>query len=253
MARLLFFFMGGKLTVFGSSSHGNCYLIEADGEMLMIEAGVDLSPVKEYLKWDFSALRGCFISHTHGDHASRLKDALFYGVPCFALPCVFEDRGLQGHPLSHPIKQLRGYKTGGFKVFTVPVVHDVPCLAFLVEHPAIGNLLFITDTMMLEYELPKVNHYLIEANYSDAILKLNIDNGVVPAAMKSRLMQSHMELDTTKGILLANDLSDVEDIVLIHLSDTNSDERAFVSEIESATGKPTYAAKRGFELNLEIH
>ena len=57
-----------------------------------------------------------------------------------------------------------------------------------------------------------------------------------------------MELETTKGILRVNDLTNTQNIVLIHLSDGNSDETRFVREIAGLTGKPTIAAKKGVEL-----
>ncbi|EKC78421.1 hypothetical protein LEA_03506, partial [human gut metagenome] len=44
-------------------------------------------------------------------------------------------------------------KWEAFKVFVLPVVHDVPCVGFVIEHQEMGRLLFITDTMMLEYRL----------------------------------------------------------------------------------------------------
>ena len=68
--------------------------------------------------------------------------------------------------------------------------------------------------------------------------------------MKPRLIQSHMELGTTKGILKANDLSDCNEIVLIHISDGNADESRFVSEVSEVTGLPVYAANAGLEIDL---
>ena len=60
-----------------------------------------------------------------------------------------------------------------------------------------------------------------------------------------------MELNTCKGFLCANDLTNVANIVLLHLSDNNSDEKNFVSEIERQTGKVVYAAHTGLEIELD--
>ena len=54
-----------------------------------------------------------------------------------------------------------------------------------------------------------------------------------------------MELETTKVVLMAQNLSGVQNITLTHLSDRNSDEARFVGEIKVITGKPVYAAKGG--------
>jgi hypothetical protein len=69
--------------------------------------------------------------------------------------------------------------------------------------------------------------------------------------MKDRLLHSHMELSTAKDILMANDLSQVNEIILIHLSGNNSDPEVFVNEVSSVSGKPTYIAKAGFEISLD--
>jgi len=54
-----------------------------------------------------------------------------------------------------------------------------------------------------------------------------------------------MELETTKAFLKAQDLSRVENVVLIHLSERNSDEGRFVNEIVGLVGKPVVSAKEG--------
>ena len=59
-----------------------------------------------------------------------------------------------------------------------------------------------------------------------------------------------MHLDTCKGLLLANDLSQVNNIVLIHLSDSNSDEMRFQKEIAAATGKLVPVAVAGLEIEF---
>jgi len=132
------------------------------------------------------------------------------------------------------------------------VFHDVPCLGFIIEHPEMGKLVFITDTMMIEYKLHKMNHIMIEANYSDEILEDNIQNGLVLPSMRERLLKSHMEIETTKGVLLANDISDINEVILLHLSVGNSNAERFCSEIEKIAGKAVYVAKNGFQLDLSI-
>jgi ribonuclease BN (tRNA processing enzyme) len=59
-----------------------------------------------------------------------------------------------------------------------------------------------------------------------------------------------MSLETCKEFLQANDLSQVKDIALIHLSDSNSDAERFKREDEGLTGKPTYIASKGLEIEL---
>ena len=49
-------------------------------------------------------------------------------------------------------------------------------------------------------------------------------------------------------MLSANDLSKVNNIVLIHLSDSNSNEKQFVKEVYELTGKNVCAAYNGMEI-----
>ena len=59
-----------------------------------------------------------------------------------------------------------------------------------------------------------------------------------------------MSLNTCKETLLANDLSQVQKIVLIHLSDSNSDEKKFKEVITNATGKIVHVANNNQTLEF---
>jgi ribonuclease BN (tRNA processing enzyme) len=60
-----------------------------------------------------------------------------------------------------------------------------------------------------------------------------------------------MELETCKGILKANDLSNVSNVVLLHLSKDNGDEPRFITDVQKATGKMVYVAKPGLTIHLD--
>lgn len=239
-----------KMTCIGSGSSGNCYLLAASDGVLIVEAGISLIEVKKALRFDISGVVGCVVTHSHGDHAKYVKDFIASGIRVLALPDVFQSHGIEGLAFRTDIEPRHGYKVVGFKVYAFSVAHDVPCLGFVIEHQEMGKLLFVTDTMMLPYRFGGLNHFMIECNYSDEILFYNIENGIIPAAMRERLLHSHMEIETTKGILKANDLDGVSEVVLIHLSGNNSDADAFCRDIESCCGKPVYAARRGFSIEF---
>ena len=59
-----------------------------------------------------------------------------------------------------------------------------------------------------------------------------------------------MELQTCKAVLSELDLANVYNIVLLHLSDHNSDRLKFVSEIERQTGKAVYAATPNMDIDI---
>lgn len=240
------------LKVLGSSSEGNCYFLQAQNETLIIEAGIKFAEVKKALNWQLGNVVGCLISHEHKDHSKYLSDFLKSGITVLALAEVFNSQVLKTRVFCKEIKPMHGYKVGGFKVLAIPVVHDVPCVGFIIEHEKMGKLLFITDTLMLEFRLPPLNHIMLEANYSDPILQYNIDNGIMPVSMRERLLRSHMELKTTAEILRVNDLSKVNEVILLHLSARNSDPEQFRQTIQKSAGKPVYIARNGLCLDLSL-
>lgn len=238
-----------KLTTIGSSSRGNAYVLQNDKEALIIEAGIALKQVKIALDFNTEKVMGCIVSHTHNDHAGYAKEYEDAGITLLALPEVIEAKSLK-HAVTITPKQ--GYKMGGFRILPFPVLHDVPCCGFLIQHDESGKLVFATDTYAIQHSFKNVNYWMLEANYDDMILETNIEHGRTPAAMRSRLLTSHMSLDNTIKYLKKNDLSHTQGVILIHLSDGNSNEKDFVKRTRMATGKRVQAAKKGITIDLNI-
>lgn len=239
-----------KLTCIGSSSKGNCYILSAADGVLIVECGISLSEVKKALKWRLNGVCGCLVSHRHGDHSKHLPDFVRNGIRVLALADVFDHYGIADRGFCKIIEPMRGYKVGGFRVLPLAVSHDVPCLAFIIDHNEMGKLLFVTDTMMFNYRIKGLNHIMLESNYCDDVLQHNIDNGTMPRSMRSRLLQSHMELQTAADTITATDISDVRNIIMLHLSDRNSDADAIQRKITEASGRPVYIAEPGLQLDL---
>ena len=247
-----------KLHILGSNSLGNCYILESNRGSLIIEAGVRFLEVKKALRFKINSIVGAIISHSHNDHAKYIGELVNSGVMVLALAETLEAKQLLGAPFTHAIEPLHGVKVGDFKIMPIALNHSnndgtrCGCLGFVIDHSESGRILFVTDTMTLNMVVPRMNHIMIEANYADDILTRNIENGRVPPSMRSRLLKSHMEIGTTKLILQDNDLSGVNNIILIHLSDGNADEARFVREISELTGKCVYAAIAGMTINLSL-
>jgi len=242
-----------KLIVLGSSSTGNGYLLHSEKETLILECGMRFSTVKKALKFKISSIVGAVISHEHGDHAKYLKDYAIAGIPILSGEATFKSKtDLVCSSVCKVVYPGKGYKLGNFKIVPFDLCHDVPCLGYLISHPEMGTMVFMTDTFMCEYTFPGLSHMLIEANYADDILIRNIAAGSVYPGMRPRLLSTHMELETCKGIIKANDLSKVMNIVLIHLSSGNSDEARFVREIQQATGQRVYAANKGLTIDFNV-
>lgn len=54
-----------KLKVLGSSSKGNCYLLECSDETLILELGVSWEEILKGLNYDLKKVRACLVSHHH--------------------------------------------------------------------------------------------------------------------------------------------------------------------------------------------
>lgn len=238
-----------KIQVLGSSSKGNGYILTEGDETLVIEAGVSLSEVKQALEFDISGIKGVCISHFHGDHSKYIKQYIDAGLTVLALPEVFEKWKIKSH-FAKEIEFGKGYRIGDFAIIPFEAKHDVPCAAYLIIHESYGTIMFLTDTFYSKYTFKDLKLIMIECNYSDEILDKNISSGKLPYVMKKRLLTSHIGLDTTIEFLKANDLSKTEAILLMHLSDGNSDEKQFVDIIRRQTGIPTYALDKNFKYTL---
>jgi ribonuclease BN (tRNA processing enzyme) len=59
-----------------------------------------------------------------------------------------------------------------------------------------------------------------------------------------------MSIETCKKTLQANDLSKVQNIILIHLSDGNSNAAEFKKDVAGATGKKVTVADTGLVMEL---
>lgn len=248
------------LKVLGSSSKGNCYLLtDTRGNRLIIEAGIKPAEVMRALDWKPSEVVAVLCTHRHNDHAGHLKALATRGMQVYTTRDVIEHLGIGPnrigywpYPTVHEIQPEHGYQLrGGFRIYVLELQHDVPCVGFIIDHEEMGRLIFLTDTMSLDYVIPQdTAHVMIEANYSDAILEENIRDGRVLAGERKRLLASHMELETTKEVLRSNTLPRLDNVILLHLSDRNADPELFRVSVEKTTWRHTYVACPGLELRL---
>lgn len=235
-----------RLKVINSNSSGNCYILENDSEALIIECGVRFERIQQALNYDLRKVVGCIITHNHLDHCKAVKDVMKAGIGVFASDGTHEAMGTS---LQHRRRRLNsGHEEwiGNFRVKAFNIQHDCPDpVGFLIHHRETGNILFLTDTYYCEYTFRNLNNVIIEANYCETILDQRLSEGLNPKFLRDRVITSHMSLATTKKTLQAYDLKAVNNIVLIHLSDSNSDARRFKREVQEQTGKAVHVAEAG--------
>jgi phosphoribosyl 1,2-cyclic phosphodiesterase len=229
---------------FGSSSAGNCYHVTDGHTELLIEAGFRFSDIRKALDFRVSRLAGVLITHEHMDHSRSAGDLAKAGVNIYASAGTIAARGLSGHRIK-VIEPKRQFDVGTWTVMPFDVEHDAEQpLGFLIANRYGEKMVFITDSYYCRYTFTGLTHIAVECNYSLKILDENIAAGRVHPAMRHRLLRSHFSLENVLDFLRANDLSKVQEIHLLHLSDQNSDESLFRRRVQEITGKPVYVASR---------
>ena len=99
-----------------------------------------------------------------------------------------------------------------------------------------------------------MHYWIVECNYIDEVIDGQQEDGELTAALRHRLKKSHMSLRRLLDALRANDLSKTRTIVLVHLSDERSDERAMVKAVKEVTGlEEVIAAAAGMTIPLELN
>lgn len=220
-----------------SGSKGNAYLIDDGQSQLLLECGINYKEIQRQMNFDTSRIVGCLLTHEHKDHSKGLKDVVRAGINTYMSKGTANAEGINHHRIK-TVKNKQQFKVGTWTILPFDIQHDVSePFGFLVMNEQGEKLLFATDTYYVKYSFKGLNYIMIECNYSQTILDDNIANGRVPQFMRKRLMKSHFSLDNVVEFLKVNDLSQVKEIHLLHLSDTNSNAVEFKSKIQEVTGK----------------
>ena len=223
-----------KLKVLDSGSKRNGYILETEKEILIIEAGVPYKQLLQAIDFQYQKIVGCIVSHCHIDHSYYLKE--------------YKKNGINAEWwFKHGLRMV----FGGFMIKPFELHHDEKCFGFYITHKQMGNLVFITDTAYVDYRFPNVHHFMVECNYSKEILDQRVQEGFNPV-LADRIIGTHFGLDNVKEFFRANDLTATRNVVLLHLSDRNSNEKQFEHEIAALTNKNTYIASKGLEVDLSL-
>jgi len=230
------------IKTFGSNSHGNFYTIEDKGQVLLLEAGIHIKEIKKALNFDFSKIVGCIVSHEHSDHAKSISELLNIGV---AVGSNEKTMSYVNHHRKFVIQPKKAVKIGGFHVKAFKLVHDVDNFGYLIQSPSGKRILFATDTQYVMNQFNDIDVYMVECNFDLDSMRKAVHCGKLDNSVLIRVSQTHMSLETVSAYLEAADLSKTKQIMLIHLSDTNSNETKYVDYIQGLTGIKTIAANVG--------
>lgn len=223
------------IKVLASGSKGNCYLMDNGETKLLLDAGIPFNQIQIGCDFRVSDISGCLVSHRHGDHAKAIKDLLKRGIN------VYGPKDLQNiNPQISVLKPLIKYNIGSFMIVPFELTHDVECYGYQINSIGKQKLVYITDTAYVRYTFSELTHVMIEANYNTEIIRKNTLNMDINGNLASRIIQSHMNIKTVEEFLDANDLSKLQQVYLLHLSDSNSNADEFKDRIQKKTGAEVY-------------
>jgi phosphoribosyl 1,2-cyclic phosphodiesterase len=227
--------------------------LEDERECLVIEAGLPFKEVKKAIDFEVGKIVGVIASHTHSDHFGYANEYIKAGIHVYASE---QTHSSEDSPYKKVIHPGYWYKIGSFNVTPFEVVHDVECYGFIIRHEKTGTLLFATDTEYIKqnFKALKLNHIMIECNYSQKIIDSRVETGNTVKGLRDRVLQSHMSLETCKGFIEANKTSSLYNVCLLHLSDGNSNESEFKEEIKQIVGAGTevFVAGKGLEIVMDL-
>lgn len=241
-----------KLTVLGSGSSGNGYLLtDKNGETLIIEAGIPASDV--FRKVKHSNVVGMIASHVHGDHLGRLQEYLNKRITTYIHDTSRKEikKPITGYFFPLYFSEHKPFNLGKFTIIAFKLQHDTPCFGFLISHPDMeGDLLFCTDTGEIPYTFENITTLLVEADYDYDILKANYDSGKVNKWLAERIVKTHLSVDKAIAFTKTLDIRELRNVVLLHLSKNNANGDLFKEKFIKETGKQVYIASPGLEVEI---
>ncbi len=222
------------IRVLASSSKGNAYIV-SDGETtLLIECGIPYRKLQEKCGYSMASISGCLLSHEHGDHSRAVRDVIKQGIDVYCSAGTAAACGISGYRV-HELAPLTDILIGTMVVKPFDTQHDcAQPYGFLIRSARTREILmFATDTYYIKYRFPGMTHIMVEANYDVQLAAP--DDPII-----QRVMHSHMSKDALREFFTANDMSKVEQVYLLHLSDARSSESEFKTMVQELTGAEVY-------------
>lgn len=161
-------------------------------------------------------------------------------TPYYGRETVFLRKGSKFQVKSFPLTD----KDGRF-MHTNADGSECPCYGFLITHPELGRMLYITDTELVKWRFKDINHILISCNYQ----KKYVDDENV--AKKKHVLRGHLELETVKEFIKANKTNALETVILCHLSRENANPKEMLAEVKKVANCEVYVAEKGIEVELK--
>ena len=216
-----------KLKCIATGSTGNCYTLTSDsGETLILDCGIPIKKIKKGLNWNIKDVVGVLCTHKHLDHSKSAKDFRDMGIPI----CKPYEALLMNQLLTNSYFTVRAFDlttVDGRWTHTNADGSECPCYGFLITHPEMGRMLYITDTELIKWRFKDINHILLGVNYDKDLV--DTDN---PKA--NHVFRGHLSINTACDFVKANDSDSLQNVIMCHLSSENADKESFIAKMKNA-------------------
>jgi len=216
-----------RVQVISSGSKGNAYIFTfLDESRILLDCGVAPS---EFQKYEMAGVKACLLTHSHQDHCKGLPYILKMGIDTYMSPDTYREIGMKHHRIKicePDIIFSLGYKK---RVKPLKACHHplrTP-LMFYIDHAG-ERTLYATDTTVIPYRL-RLHIAILECNYIESILLNKPDLNPV----REMRTLAHNSLESLLIFFQNNkdNITDLEELHIIHLSSENSDEGIIEREI----------------------
>jgi phosphoribosyl 1,2-cyclic phosphodiesterase len=214
-----------KLKCIATGSTGNCYLLTSNsGETLILDCGIPIKEIKKGLNWNITGVVGTICTHNHQDHSLSVYPLRRMGIPVYA-PYISQKPMAIGSG-AFRIQSFDLTTVDGRWTHTDANGEPCPIFGFLITHPEMGKMLYITDCEVIKWKFKDINHILLGVNYDKDLV--DTDN---PKA--NHVFRGHLSIDTACDFVKANDSDSLQNGIMCHLSSENADKESFIAKMKN--------------------
>lgn len=213
------------LKCINSGSSGNCYTLNSDsGETLILDCGMPIKEIKKGLNWNIRNVVGCIVSHVHADHSKSVKDFEAIGIPILAPylgdSCKSMNMG------EFTVKPFDLTTIDGNWTHTDANGEPCPIFGFIITHPDMGRMLYITDCEVIKWKFKYIDHILLGVNYDKDMVDWS------NPAKNNHVFRGHLEIGTACDFVKANYSDRLQNVIMCHLSSENADSDSFIEKMK---------------------
>lgn len=157
------------------------------------------------------------------DHSKSLNDFKSMGIPIYAPYLKIDYMSMNMGEFT--VKPFDLTTIDGNWTHTNADGTLCPIYGFLITHPEMGRMLYITDCEVVKWRFRSINHILLGVDYDKNLI--DTDN---PKA--NHVFRGHLSIDTACDFVKANYSDGLQNVIMCHLSSENSDRDSFIEKMK---------------------